>query len=262
MNISALIDNVVETTRARQCFTTREWTPEEEAFMHEHLADLGYEGVAQILGRSMNAVKVHQVRHQIPAPSKRPGWLTGHQAARILAVDIHSIMELDRRGILPFNRVHGLRGIMQIRRISLWVWAINPEHWIYFKMARVRSPRLRRLIELRKERWGDEWWTTGQVAEYYGLSASNSVNAAIHRGQISARQWGNWYIQRSDALAHPFYPGKGNQNAFRAEWSPRADAYILRARDELGMKFTDIAPRMKWDVKRVMYRYKLLKSEK
>jgi hypothetical protein len=253
MTLSALIDFAVNIPSAQ--LRWRAWTPDELDYLRGNLHRIGCAGVGQALGRTAAAVKVIQVRRQIAAASKRPGYYTANQAARILGVDIHSLSRLEELGLIHFDVLPGKRAIRQISRVSLWVWAIHPDHWIYFKPARVRDPRLRRLIALRQAKWGDAWWTTGQVAAYYGLAISNTVDMAIYRGRLSARKWGNWYVKKSDALAYHFTPGKGKSGY---AWSPRADAFILLAHDEWGLSWSAIGRLMKWPPQRCIYRYKVL----
>lgn len=248
---SALIDFAIGQATGREHH--RPWTPDEDAYLSSQIGRLTLAQIGEAIGRSENAVKVRQVRKQLPSASKRPGRYTGHQAGHILGLDIHAVCALHRRGILRFDVLPGEKGILSIRRVSLWVWAVNPEHWIYILPARVRDVRLRRLIELRAARWDDEWWTTGQVERYYGLAGSTTVTAAIHRGRIPARRWGNWWIKRSDALAHPFRTGKGMTTGY--DWSVRGDEFLLRAHDEWGLTYAAIARLMKWPEKRVTYRY-------
>ena len=239
------------------------WSEQEDDYLRRNLGVLSEQEIAAKLGRSVTAVHLRWKRDlDLPAPSKKPGYYTGHGVAKLLGVDIHAIMEWDRRGIMHFRRLPGKRRIMQISKIRLWVWAINPMHWIYFKPERVRDPKLRRLLELRAERWGDEWWTTGQVAEYYGLSASNTINQAIVRGQLPAVRWDNWQVRRSDALARPFYPHKGIWKRHCSFSTPRADAFLVKALWEWGLSYAEIAKLMKWDVRRVQYRYCTLYHDK
>lgn len=254
MAIADLINYCVSTATAGQ---RRYWTEQELAFVADNLPVMPISEIGEQLNRSPAAVKIAQVRRRIPVASKRAGWYTGNQAAKILGVDIHCILLLESRGLLHFDVLPGSRQIRRISKTALWIWAINPMHWIYFKPARVRDPRLRRLIELRRERWGDEWWTPGQVARHWGLTSCGPVNKDIHAGRLPAVRWGNWWILRSDALAHPFHPGKGYTGY---EWSPRADAFLLRARDEQGLSFAAIGRLMKWPDQRVAYRYHLLKG--
>jgi len=237
----------------------QQWTEEEEQFMADHLMELGYDGVAEVLGRTATAVKIHQTRMGLPAPSKTSGWLTMQAAARILGNDIHAISLWRGRGILQgFVTVPGLRQITMLPWTRLYRFAVNPENWCYFKREKVRDDHLRRLIQIVESRWDDEWWTTGQVAEYFGLASSNSVQCAIMRGSLPAVKWGNWHVKRSDALAYRWYSGFGS---IEKEWSARADAFILKARDEWDKSFGEIARMMKWKAGRVAYRYQSLKEQ-
>lgn len=88
-------------------------------------------------------------------------------------------------------------------------FAVNPENWIYFKPEHVKDPYLKRLIQMRRARWPDEWWRIGQVAAYYGVSVV-AVNKCIHDGRLPATRWGNWWIKRSDATTLKILPGAGS----------------------------------------------------
>lgn len=257
MTTSALIEHIAGITTASQT-GPRRWTRQEEKFLQENLHRLTFEEIGQRLGRTANALKIRQVRREIPVKSKRPGYFTGHMVSKILCVDIHSVMEWQRRGIMKLDVLPGERRIMSISRLSLWVWAINPKNWIYFKPERVRDPRLRRLIELRRQKWGDAWWTTGQVAEYAGLASSNSVEAAIMRGKLRGVKWGNWRVLKSDALAYPWRIGKGSNVKYT--WSDSADDFLLRARDEMGLSYMAIGRMMKISGEIVRLRYLRLKN--
>lgn len=245
------------------------WTAEEEQFLQDSPGVLTLEEIAARLGRSVNAVKIRQVRRLFPAASKRPGWLTGRQVADILGVDIHNIMILHERGLIPLQRLPGERGILTMRQVTLYRWAVNPEHWPYFirsvrNTARITDPHLRRLIERQKVRWGDEWWSIGEVARYH-RAEERTLNAYIHRGKIRVGvQWGNWWFRRSEVTRPDFvlYTGKGGARAAAAAagWSPAADAYIVRAKAE-GLTWAGIAARMKRDERSVQHRgRKLLKQ--
>lgn len=255
--MDALIDFAVRTTSA-DLNIRRPWSDAELGFLRQNLGHLTFEEIGRELGRSAAAVKIKQTRSLLYAPSRRPDWLTGNQVARILCVDVHSVVALVERGFLPAERLPGTRGILQIRRLTLKRWAVNPENWIYFRPHRVRDRSLRSLIARRRERWGDEWLTAGEAARRAGVANSGTISAAIRRGHLPGRQWGNWYVKRSDLDAYGLRPGKGSAQA--QVWSPQADAYILRARDELGMTWMAIAARMKWTYQRVAYRYHCLKE--
>jgi hypothetical protein len=105
------------------------------------------------------------------------------------------------------------------------------------------------------------------VAEYHGCENKDVVRYIVH-GVLPAIQaphlggrdeagWSRWYVRRSDALGLRVWRGKGNNH--RTVWSPRADAFILRARAE-GKEYQEIARMMKWPQKRVEYRARCLKQ--
>jgi hypothetical protein len=247
---------VLEPTRPRDPWSNR-WTAEEERFVVAHVGVLSHDQIGEALGRSAAAIHIRITRRQLPAASRRPGWLTGNQVARILGVDIHAVCAMHKRGILQFVVLPGPRKILNIRQVALHSWAVNPEHWIYFKVEKITDPYLNRLVELARSRWEDAWWTTEQVTAYHGLvprphprqngkialSASNLVEKHILDGILPGKRWGNWYVKRSDAVAHVFRTGKGSSRPY--PWTPRADAWILRARDELGLSWEALGRTMR-----------------
>lgn len=236
----------------------QEWQPDEDAFLRRNLGWLSEQEIADHLGRTINAVRIRWKRDlRLPAPSKHPDRLTGHKAAQLLHVDVKCITHLMRLGILPGRILPGKRGIHLIDRRRLLRWAVNPEHWVYFKPHRVTDPHLRRLLQLKQQRWNDEWWTIGQVAAYHGTHHTN-VNNYIHAGKIPAVDWGNWWIKRSDAT-NPnlrFYNGKGA--AEYLYWDPATDAFLLLARG-VGISLRAIEKLCVWPHNRAEYRLRLLR---
>lgn len=205
------------------------WTAAELEFLEENIGKMTDGEIASALGRSPNAIRIKRIRKGMPAHSKRPGWLTGHGAAKTLGVDIHNIMALQARGLIPMEIIPGEKGIMNIRTITLYRWAINPKNWIYFKFERVRDPRLKRLLELKRARWNDEWLTPRQVAEIHGVDHTD-VNRSIHLGRMQGVQWGNWWILRSEALKPGLYIPKGKGRGLDTISSDEGDAFIMLAR--------------------------------
>jgi hypothetical protein len=239
------------------------WTKTETEYLRDHLGKLSLAEIAQALGRSENAIHVRIVRKNIPNASKRPGYLTGNQVAKLFRVDIHSVMRWQKTGILEMEILPGMRGIMSVHIRMVYRWAVQPRNWLYFKAERIRDPHLRKLVFLAQSRWDDEWWTIGRAARYHGVH-TRLVNLHIRSGKLDGTQWGNWYLKKSDVVNYVFYTGKGAYRAAQmavTDWTPRADAWILRANDELGMTYAEIAGRMKgaWTAKRVCYRYGQLK---
>jgi hypothetical protein len=233
------------------------WSRAELDYLRAHLGALPVPVIAERLGRSADAVHVVQVRKRLPAASKQPGFLTGHQAARVLGVDIHAVMKLSARGILPMERIPGERRIMRIRVLRLYAWAVNPWHWLYFKPDRMGDRRLARLVALAQLRWNDEWWSIGRAAAYHGVTV-NGINQQIRRGKLpGAVDWGNWWIRRSDVEKMTIRPGKGSNRWPGGNFTPAADAFLRRAY-EMGLTTPVIGRMMKRSPKAVNYRMRCL----
>ena len=232
------------------------WIQEEDHYLREKLGYLTFEEIGATLGRTGNAIKIRQVRKEIHSPSNRPGWLTGNEVAKALGSDIHSVMKLKRYGIMPMDILPGIKGMLQIKKVRLYMWAINPDHWIYFKVGKMGDEHLKRLVMLAQSRWDDEWWSMGQVAKYHGIE-NRQINAHILAGMIPATRWGNWYVKRSDIVGYRFRHRTGAVKT----WSPGADAFLLRAR-ALGLEWGVIGRMMKWPVQRAVYRYHCLVRER
>ena len=235
-----------------------DWSPDEDEFLRVGLGILSEETIAHRLGRTPVAVHLRWTRElKLPAPSKTPGVITGNQIADRLGIDVHSVMELIDRGILPGRRMPGKRVIRLVNQVRFIRWAVNPRNWIYFKPQRVNDPHLRRLIELRRERWDDEWWTTGKVGRYHGVN-SRLVNRDILQGKLPAIRWGNWHVLRSDAIRLHYFTGKGHGH--KRDWSERADAFLILAH-AIGFSTNAIAAMCGWKTGAVSYRLAVLRRD-
>lgn len=236
------------------------WSPDEDEFLRVGLGILSEETIARHLGRTPVAVQLRWKRDlKLPAPSKAPGVITGNRIADTLGIDVHSVMKLIDRDILPGRRMPGRRVIRLVNQTTFVRWAVNPMNWIYFKPQRVRDARLRKLIELRRERWDDEWWTTGKVGRYHHGVNSRLVNRDILQGKLPAVKWGNWHVLRSDAIRLHYFTGKGHGH--ERDWSERADAFLILAH-AVGFSTNAIAAMCGWDTSTVSYRLATLKREK
>jgi hypothetical protein len=208
------------------------WSPAEKSFVQRNLGKLSLEEIGAALGRSENGVKILFTRKGWPAPSKQPNELTAHQIAELMGKCGKSIARLIDENILPGRRLPMERVIRVVRTTTFKRWLINPENWIYFDWRKIRDPHLRRLCELRAERWGDAWITTGEAARVAECTHAD-VNRWIHIGKVrGARKWGaNWKMLRSEAerLDIPKC-GKGSKGRAMAERSEDADAFLVLAR--------------------------------
>jgi len=211
------------------CPFAAQWLPEEEAFLRAQIGKMSDGEIGAALGRSENAIKIKRTRRGMPSASKRPGWITGNGAAHRLGVDIHLVMRLVKAGIMPAEILPGERGIMAIKLSWLYRWAVQPAHWVYFKHSNVTDMKLRRLLELKRARWGDEWWSTGQVAAWHGVD-SKDVERFILAGNLRAVRWNNWRVLRSEAMRPGLHFPKGKGAGHELEWSEAGDAFFILAR--------------------------------
>lgn len=239
------------------------WSLAEERFLAQHTGRYTEAEIAAVLGRSVSAIKIRRYRHlQIAGASINPDFISGHQMARALGIDGHSVILLADRGILPTWR-YSDREMRLTRRITFLRWAVNPLNWIYFvrsvrDTSRLGDERLRQLIERQKRRWPDEWWSIGEVADYHGVYHTD-VNRAMRAGKISGVRWGNWWFLRSEALKPELVFFKGKGSAQGEDWSEGADVFLITGA-ALGVMQKTIAGLMRWPLKRVAYRLKVLRQ--
>ena len=243
------------------------WTQEEDEFLRANLGRLSEGQMAQRLGRSVTGVHLRWKRDlRLPAPSKDPRYITGCQIAKALGIDSHIVARWLIAGLLPAEIIASDYGrvIRRVHRVAFLRWVVNPANWVWLKLERIRDPHLRRLVELKLERWGDEWWTTSQVAAFHGVEVGD-VKRYIAKGKIKAYQapnrsgrhadpaWVNHFVLHSEATRPDlrFYKGRGTGREY--SWSREADRFIVLAR-AVGVSVQEIGRLMAWDHKRVAYR--------
>jgi hypothetical protein len=199
----------------------RTWTTGEERRLDEELGVYPIEEIARRHGRTPAAIKIRYTRLGLEAPSKRN--MTALDTAGALGMDVHSIVKLIESGSLPAEKA--TEKIWAIQREKLVRWAVNPMNWMCFKLEKVQDEEIKRLVARQRERWTDEWWSTGQVGAYHGFTSS-AVNNRIHKGLLPAVRWGNWWVLRSDAVKCHFAPPGRNG----LDWSEAGDAFIVLGR--------------------------------
>lgn len=226
------------------------WSPADWAFLTRYAGILGDEEISAHLGRSANGVKIKRIRAGLPGPTMHPDYLTAHKMARALGVDVHAVCEWIERALLAAELAPlSDRKVWRVKRSAFVAWALRPANWIYFyrsvrQPARIRDARLRRLIARRAAVWGDEWWTTGEVARYHGVESSDVVRY-IRAGKLPATRWQNWMVLKS-AATRPglrFYKGKGG-TTFENYGTPAGDAFIVLA-VAVGIPWTHISRMMR-----------------
>lgn len=107
------------------------WTKEELEFIVTHLGRMSDAEIARSLGRTEVAVHLKWSRDMhLPAPSKHPDFLTGHQAARLVGLDGHKITHWCDAGLIPHHLTAGPRKMRLIPKVSFYRWITSPESWI------------------------------------------------------------------------------------------------------------------------------------
>jgi hypothetical protein len=280
---SRILDQIVFASMA-EIAVSRTWSPGEDQFLKDNLAFMTDAEIGEQLGRSEIAVHLRWSRDlHLPSRSKDPSVLTARRAAELLGIDEHKIAHWVDMGLIPGRLMPGKRikfhTIHLVERVAFRRWVLNPMNWVYFKRDRVRDPELKRMLKRRAARWGDEWWSIPQVAAYHGVNSKN-VLQTIYRGRLRSfhlpislggrhpnRSWSYHYVLKSDAIRVTLYTGKGSQKKI-SRFTPAGDAWILKARDELGMTFIEIGRTMKVGKKYylgrtnpiIAYRYRQLKA--
>jgi len=230
------------------------WTDEDLEFVRKNLGRMSPAEIGARLGRSPVAIKIKRTRLGWPPASKQQNELTACQIGKVMRKCNKSIIALIDLGVLPGRVLPIGRNIHVIDVRAFERWLINPANWIYFDHRRIRDKRLRRLIELAKNRWPDRWLTTRQAAEIMGCEHKD-VNRWIRAGKIPGRHWANWHVLESVARVTRIPKGKGSGHDLR--WSARGDAFLVRARAE-SIPWVTVARMMKQPEKRLAYRLKCL----
>lgn len=254
-NYAAMIDFAVKGAQQVRAKPPK-WTPAEDAFLAGNLGFMTEAEIGRALGRSVQAVHIRWSRElDLGAPSKDPNYISANRAADVLGVDAHKLTGWVDMGLIPARIMAGSVGYRLIDRQAFRRWVLNPMNWPYFDPARVRDPELKRMLKKRAKRWGDEWWSTRQVADYHGVTVQD-VKRYIAMGRVESyrlpyslsgrhrdRAWSNHFILKSLAIKMKFNRDRRLNAAIK--WSPAADAWILKAYDQLGMTFVQIGRTMK-----------------
>lgn len=251
----ALLDRVIQHAKAKTpSLKARPWTPEDDAFLRNSIGHMSEADLAKKLDRTVAAVHLRWKRDLcLESPSKRADVLTSLAAAKLLGIDGHKMANWVDVGLIKGRYMAGPRQIRLIDRKVFMCWVCTPDNWVYFNPKNVRDAKIKRFLEMRAKRWGDEWWNSRQVADYHGVYTED-VKRYIANGWLKSfrlpyslggrhqnRKWSNHFILRSDAMAIRFFKVGERHSKF----TPRADAWLLKARDELHMTFIEIGRMMK-----------------
>lgn len=205
------------------------WTESEIAFLRAYHNILSEQEIADALGRTRDGVHIFSERILgLPRPSRDPRVITTGEIAEMLGVDRGTPANWIDAGVIPGRRLPLDVPIRVVDRVTFLRWAVSPRNWIYFDLSKVQDPYLHRLLKLERERWGDEWWTMGQVERYHGFSqqgAHKQVRRLLGNG---VARWGNHRVLRSVAEKLILHRGKGS-TPLRA-YARGGDAFMVLAR--------------------------------
>ncbi len=215
-NLDLLIDAAVKQSESQRG-KSRQWSASDDAFLRNNLGKLTEAELAKKLGRTVTAVHLRWSRDlQLPAPSKAPGILTAHDVARALGVDAHKTCHWVDVGFIKGRQMAGGRKIRLINREDFEAWALEPMNWMYFDIQAVQDADLKLKLDEAVKAWGDEWWSTPQVAKYHKVTTGD-VKRLIQDGRIKATQimvsyggrhpnmsWKLWFVRKSEAVRVKF----------------------------------------------------------
>lgn len=211
-SLDEFCDALVESELLQSPPNGRHWTEAEDDLLRKYHGYLTDARIAEILGRSETGVVIRWKRElHMPPPTSDPAYITALRIARALGIDAHNTAMWVDRGILPGEyiprRDNHLR--RRVLRTDFIAWLQDPQNWVWFNPNKVKDETLRQVIREAQEKWGDEWWTTRQVADHHGVH-TNDVLRYIKHGKIAARQvvniggrdrgtWAFWFVLRSEA---------------------------------------------------------------
>lgn len=215
--IDAYLDQVVRVSSTKRG-SGRRWTEEEDAYLDKMAGVISDMEIAEKLGRSVMAVHVRREREKrLPCQSKHPAYITANRASSLLGIDGHKVCGWMDAGIMPGEKID--TPCQATRRILLSVfyrWLRQPETWLYVDVNQILHPQVKAMVEKCQGEWADEWWSTQQVADYYGVD-KRVVNRHANLGRVpgirvtnkggragEGQRWGYWYFRKSEAAGFEF----------------------------------------------------------
>jgi hypothetical protein len=235
---------------ANPVLRSREWRPEEFAFLERNLGRMSEFEISQHLpGRSQIAVHIMRERSNLPASTKTPGWKTANKWRGPLGIpDQRTIIGWVERDLVDgrVTEAQGGRRICMISEAAMRAFVLNPQNWVYFNPDQVRDAELKRMIKKQRRRWGDEWLTNRQAADLLTVRWGRPVDPKdvlrfIKLGRLDGKHlvnkdgrqevneipgWSYWMVLRSQVETLEF---QGNGVAL-SSWTEAADAFLVLAK--------------------------------
>lgn len=239
------------------------WTPEEDAFLKANYRTMRPEKVARRLGRSVNGVKI-RLKRGLRLPGRTKCWKHPSlcKVGELMGVDQKTVVGWLSYEPLPLSCIvtdvyfgNATNPTRLVPLQTLKRWLINPLSWVCVKVENIRDPKLKRLVQLAQERWGDEWWTTGQAAAYLNCD-NKTLTQRIYRGCYTAYRWANWRLLRSEVMASEVtQPGKNG-----LDWSAEGDAFMVLA-SAVGLSSAMISRLGVESQPRILHRLRYMENE-
>lgn len=247
------------------------WRPEEVQFLRDNLGYLTYAEIGAYLGRTEVAVHNHRKRLGLPAVytvRRRNDELTTSEVAEAMGTTHQTASIWILEGLLPGRELPLDATIRVVRYQDLVRFAVNPLNWPYFirviqNTGRINDPYLRRLIELRKERWGDEWLSSGQIerefgsSEHYGRIRKYLLRENLPRHLMM--KYSRWYVRRSVVEGYSWPAGKGSTTLLDV-YSPQSDCFVILCM-ALGFSLAMTSHLMQWPKTRPAHRLEYIVAE-
>lgn len=204
--------------------TRRNWTAEER-WRVEDMVAAGRTSpeIARALRRSENAIHVYLARN-VKVKAIRP--LTARATAEKLGLGCS-------KTVSRWIATGWLMGRRGKRSGPGWMWVVdeddlltflsNPEHWHRWTPDRIPDAHLR---DWAREIRSEVYLTPGQVAARFCVVVG-AVNDWIHKGEIRARKYGNWWIPASALEGFVIPSERDHRGGTARRFTPEEDARLL-----------------------------------
>ena len=112
----------------------KKWTKDEDERLKQLVGTCDFKKIARLLGRTEKSVESRLERIKYIKPSAAQGYLTASQLAKLLQVDVHTVLLWIEKYKLPHARkvVRRTREYIYIDSVRFWRWASNNKNRINF----------------------------------------------------------------------------------------------------------------------------------
>ena len=160
---------------------------------------------------------IHREREMhLVLPLKDPRYISGNKLAQKLGLkDSRKVNTWIRNGLLEGESVpYRDHDVTRVLKSSVVEWVQKPTSWLYFRPERISDPNLKLLVEHARKAWGDEWWSTRRVVDYWGWPDTRDIQRAIKFGRVKTAvriinlsgrhktpRWSFWFMLKSEVVS-------------------------------------------------------------